>query len=115
MQALPILDKEENKRKDGYADPALQIKKLEEECEHLRKDLKAVENMLEFERNRFQLQMKSKEAGLANLLSRKIGLEIQAIRETAEYVDDDNRRRLNRRLGRIDNILKSFGGNADAE
>ena len=69
--------------------------------------------MLEFERNRFQLQMKSKEAGLANLLARKIGLEILAIRETAEYVDDDNRRRLYRRLDRIDDILKNFGGKAD--
>ena len=90
-------------------DPTKQIAELEKECAQLKKDLKAAENMLEFERNRFQLQMKLKETGLANLLSRKIGLEIQAIRETAEYVDEDNQRRLYRRLDRIDNILKNFG------
>jgi len=95
------------------SDSAKRIEELEAECARLRKSLKAAEDLLEFERNRFQRQMKSKEAGLAKLLSKKIGLEIQAIRETAEYVDADNQRRLYRRLVRIDDILRNFGGMND--
>lgn len=102
-----------SKWKGSHADSVRQIEELEEECAQLKKDREAADNMLEFEKNRFQRQMQSKDAGLAKQLSKKIELEIQAIRETAEYVDEDNQRRLYRRLGRIDDILRNFGGSAD--
>ena len=102
-----------SKWKGSHADSVRRIDELEAECAQLRKEREASENMLEFEKNRFQRQMQSKDAGLAKQLSKKIELEIQAIRETAEYVDEDNQRRLYRRLGRIDDILKNFGGSTD--
>lgn len=70
--------------------------------------------MLEYERNKFERQMQSKEAGIAEQLAGDIELEIQAIRETTEYIDEDNQRRIRRRLQRIDDILQEFGGASDA-
>ena len=66
------------------------------------------ENMLEYERNKFEKQMRDKEAGIIEELYDKLELELLAIKETAEYIDDDNKRRIMRRLQRIDDILQSI-------
>ena len=89
----------------------LEIRNAELEADNarLRKELKDADGLLEFERNRFQRQMQHKEAGIAEQLSRMLRLELQAIRETAEYVDEHNQYLLIRRLDRIENILSDFG------
>ena len=103
-----------SKWKGSHADSVRRIEELEAECAMLRKEREEANNLLEYERNRFQLQIQSKEEGLAEQLSEEIAIEIQSIRETAEYVDKDNRYLIYRRLQRIDDILKEFGGRADA-
>lgn len=90
------------------------INNLEEEQVRLREERTSAEDMLEYERNKFQRQMETKEAGLADQLSEDLSLEIQAIRETVEYIDEDNQRRILRRLQRIDKILHEFGGTDNA-
>ena len=67
------------------------------------------ENMLSFERNKFQRLMETREAGIAEELSDRLKLELQAIGEIAEYLGDDDKRRIQRRLQRIDKILSAFG------
>lgn len=83
-------------------------------CLKIPKDKRRPLTMLEYERNKFERQMQSKEAGIAEQLAGDIELEIQAIRETTEYIDEDNQRRIRRRLQRIDDILQEFGGASDA-
>lgn len=96
--------------KGVHADLVEKNRQLEKELDRLSKDRTAAEDMLEYERNKFKRQMETKEAGLAEQLSDNLSLEIQAIRETVEYVDEDNQRRILRRLQRIDKILHEFGG-----
>ena len=100
--------------KANHADLVTRIETLESENDQLRKDRSAAESRLEYETNRYVRQMQTKEEGIAEQLAGDIELEIQAIRETLEYVDEDNQRRIRRRLQRIDDILSDFGGNADA-
>lgn len=101
--------------KGAHADLIEKVRNLETERDRLREERIAAEGMLEYERNKFHRQMETKEAGLADQLSENLSLEIQAIRETVEYVDEDNQRRILRRLQRIDKILQEFGGAEDAE
>lgn len=108
------LSAEIDKRKREHADLVARLESLESEGAQLRKERSEAESMLEYERNRYQQQMLTKEAGLAEQLASALKLEIQAIRETAEYIDEDNQVRILRRLNRIDDILMEFGGSVDA-
>ena len=100
--------------KGDNADLIARIEALEKENARYRQERTDAERMLEYERNKFERQMQSKEAGIAEQLAGDIELEIQAIRETTEYIDEDNQRRIRRRLQRIDDILQEFGGASDA-
>ena len=100
--------------KGDNADLTAHIEALEKENARYRQERTDAERMLEYERNKFERQMQSKEAGIAEQLAGDIELEIQAIRETTEYIDEDNQRRIRRRLQRIDDILQEFGGASDA-
>ena len=100
--------------KGDNADLIARIEALEKENARYRQERTDAESMLEYERNKFERQMQSKEAGIAEQLAGDIELEIQAIRETTEYIDEDNQRRIRRRLQRIDDILQEFGGASDA-
>ena len=100
--------------KQAHADLLKEIQEMESENQLLSKAKADAENMLEFERNKYQLQMQTKEAGIAEQLSEDLKLEIQAIKETVEYIDEDNKRRIQRRLQRIDKILHEFGGEENA-
>lgn len=70
----------------------------------------AAENMLGYEKNKFEKQLQSQEAGLAGQISADISLELQALRELVEYLGEDDQRRFRRRLDRIDRYLQEFGG-----
>lgn len=96
--------------KGDNADLIARIEALEKENARYRQERTDAESMLEYERNKFERQMQSKEAGIAEQLAGDIELEIQAMREIIEYIDEDNQRRIHRRLQRIDDILQEFGG-----
>lgn len=100
--------------KGDHADLVARIEALEAENERYCKERDDAENMLEFETNRFERQLRSKRADLAKRLNRAIELELQAIRETTEYIDENNQRRIRIRLQQIDDILHEFGGGLDA-
>lgn len=100
--------------KGDNADLIARIETLEKENARYRQERTDAESMLEYERNKFERQMQSKEAGIAEQLAGDIELEIQAIREIIEYIDEDNQRRIRRRLQRIDDILQEFGGGPHA-
>lgn len=74
----------------------------------LRREKETAEKMLEYERNKFKRQLQAKEAGIAEELAEAISLEIQAIRDLCGYITEDDSRRIQRRLQRIDEILKGF-------
>lgn len=76
----------------------------------LRTELMAAEDMLEFERNKFEKLLITQEADIAERISTSISLELQAIRDLACYLGEDDRKRFNRRLDRIDRYLSEFGG-----
>ena len=82
--------------------------KMQRKIRYLEKQYIAATNMLEYERNKFQRLLEMKEAGIAEELSENLSLELQAIYDIAEYVDDDNKRRIVRRLNRINDILDRF-------
>lgn len=84
------------------------IAQLEKENARYKQEINDAENMLAYERNKFERQLQEKEAGIAEQLSNAISLEIQALREIIEYIEEDDRRRIQRRLLRIGDILKEF-------
>lgn len=106
-----LLTAELNKWKADNADLVSHMETLEAENEQLRQKHSKSENRLEYERDIFERQMRTKEEGIAKQLTSTIHSELQAVREIAERVDENNQRRIFRRLDRIDEFLKRFGGN----
>lgn len=80
---------------------------LQEENAHLR-------GMLEFERNKYERQMILAESEISDQLAKELHLELQAIRETAEYVAEADRRRICRRLDRIERVLLEMKSKSQA-
>lgn len=83
---------------------------LEIQAQQLREERDAAENMLAYEKNKFETQLRSQEVGLADQLSADIDLELQALRDLVEYLDEPDQKRFRRRLDRIDRFLREFGG-----
>lgn len=91
-------------------DVSLRNAELTAQIEQLQAEKEAAENMLDFEKNKFEKQLESQEAGVADQLSSDIGLELLALRELVEYLPEDQQKRFRRRLDRIDRYLHEFGG-----
>lgn len=72
-----------------------------------------VENMLDYERNKFERQMKLKDQGIVRHLAEKLNPELESIRESIQYIEDDDRMRIGRRLDRIDKILNRLEAKAN--
>lgn len=100
------LHNEVNKWKDIHGDLLRQIDVLTQENEKLARDKIATENMMDFERNKYERQMMLAEKEISEQLAEDLSLELQAIRETTEYINEADRRRICRRLDRIDEILQ---------
>lgn len=83
---------------------------LRADAQHHREECEAAENRLDYEKNKFEKQLKTQEAGLAEQITSDIALELQAIRDLVDYLDEDDQKRFRRRLDRIDCYLKEFGG-----
>ena len=102
------------RQKDAHRDLTEQIEQLSQENIQLKQNNISAENMMEFERNKYERQMMLKEQGIARHLSKKLNLELQSIRESIKYIGEDDRLRIARRLDRIDKILQGLGGKPDA-
>lgn len=87
------------------------IEQLKAENEQLRKERDAAKNMLEFEQSKHDHQLRTLEESLAERLANDIRLELQAIREIADYVDGKDKNRLVRRVNCIEECLSRFQNN----
>ena len=87
-----------------------QIDALHAENGQLIQDREAAENMLEYEKNKFAKLLQSQKSGLADQLTADIALELQALRELVEHLEPGEQNKINRRLNRIDEYLREFGG-----
>lgn len=97
-----ISDDELNRLRSECASLQKQVTELQSDVEHER-------NYLIYERNKFDRLMAAKDKGIAEELNGKLRLDLDAIREIVSYLDqDDDRRRILRRLDRIDMVLEDF-------
>lgn len=84
-------------------------KKNSLELENLQSEVNSLRNLLEFERNRYERIIASKDAGIARHLREKVSLDLDAMRETAKYLAPDDGARITRRLDRIEKVLANMG------
>ena len=82
-----------------------QIAFLTAENEKLKAEKTAAENMLEYERHKYQRQLSAQESGIIEHFLNAVGLELQAIYDLTEYLEESDKRRIRRRLNRINDIL----------
>lgn len=87
------------------------IEQLKAENEQLRKERDAAEKRLVYERDIFERRMHTVEDGIAEQFLETIRLELSAIREISDHVDDRNKDRLNRRVDRIEERLSRLCNN----
>ena len=85
-----------------------QFAKLEAENTSLRHDITTLENMMAYEKNKYERLLSSQRSALVEDLLSFIGLELQAIHDIAEHVPEDDKRRIMRRLHRITGYLAIF-------
>jgi dsDNA-specific endonuclease/ATPase MutS2 len=95
------------------SDMAASIERLEAENAELRKDLQQERNYLEFERNKYERLFKAQGQGYAKELKDTIELELLSIRDICENVPEFDKRRILRRLDRINQYLEEFGVHAE--
>lgn len=67
-----------------------------------------LENRLLYERNKYEKLLRDKERGICEALGKDLQLELSALRDIAEHVNEDDRRRIIRRLNRIEERLHEF-------
>lgn len=67
-----------------------------------------LENRLEYERNKYERIIRDQERGICEALGKDLQLELSALRDIAEHVNEDDRRRIIRRLNRIEERLHEF-------
>lgn len=80
---------------------------LQEENAHLR-------GMLEFERNKSARLLAMANGSIADHLHKAIALDLDAMRETAKYLNPDDSKRITRRLDRIDRVLLDMKSKSQA-
>lgn len=87
------------------------IEQLKAENEQLRKERDAAEKRLVYERDIFERRMRTIEDGIAEQFLETIRLELSAIREISDHVDERNKNRLIRRADRIEERLSRIINN----
>lgn len=83
------------------------VTELEKQVAELKAEVEYGRNYLEYERNKYERLLEMEEHGIVADLNQKLKLELDALRDIASYVPDDDQKRILRRLGRIDEILES--------
>ena len=86
------------------------VETLQLEVQQAKEERTAAENMLDYERNKFEKLIATQEAGAAAQISEDISLELIALREIAENMEAVDQKRILRRVDRIERYLKEFGG-----
>ena len=87
-----------------------QMEVLKSQAQAFQAERDAAENMLDYEKNKYEKQLDAQGADLAEQLYYDIGLELEALRELVDHLDLNNQRRFLRRLDRMDRYLREFGG-----
>lgn len=87
-----------------------QISVLNEQARAFQAERDAAENMLEYEKNKYEKQLKARGAGLAKRLAYDIGLELETLWDLIEYLEPDDQRRFRKQLDCIERSLREFGG-----
>lgn len=87
-----------------------QIAVLKDQAKAFQAERDAAENMLDYEKNKYEKQLDAQGADLAEQLSYDIGLELEALRELVDRLEPNNQRRFLRRLDRMEQYLREFGG-----
>ena len=87
-----------------------EIGTLRDQAQQLSEERDAAENMLDYEKNKYEKQLDAQGADLAEQLMYDIGLELEAIRGLVDRLDQNNQRRFLRRLDRMEQYLREFGG-----
>ena len=80
------------------------------ECVKLKEELELKENMLKFEKNRFEQQFISKEKNLMSEVESVIGLEIEGIEGIADRLPARERERILRYIRRMRERIIELGG-----
>lgn len=94
---------------DDYVKLQSDLAKTQEELAETKKDLARAEGMREFEVNKYTLLLRSQGRGYAKELRSTIELELVTLRELADRIPGDDKRKFIRRLDRIDMYLEEFG------
>ena len=81
---------------------------LLERISDLEKELLETKNRMLYEINKYEKLLEGKEAGIVDEVCNIIKLEIEAIDEIADHVDERNRTRLKRRVDRIKQQLYRY-------
>ena len=87
-----------------------QLSAAKEQCEKLSKELVLSENMLQFEKNRYEQQFVSKEKNLMSEVESIIGLEIEGIESVAAHLPEKEQARIMRYVRRIRDRITALGG-----
>ena len=84
------------------------IAELEAENKELRAGIKSAEDMLDYERNKYERLLVQADSDIAEKIRHWIGLELEGIRDVAAHVPENDSRRIIRRLDRIERYLSEI-------
>ena len=107
---IAALEKDIADSKSLINDLYLRISEMKEDIEKERELKEQSDKRVEYERMKYDMQLQSALSGLYNEVENKIGLELQAIEEIAENLDERNSVRISRRVERIRTQVKKMGG-----
>lgn len=91
-----------------------EIEKLQVECTTTKEELVLKDNMVKFEKNKFEQQFIGKEKNLMAEVENVIGLEIEGIEGIANRLPDKERERILRYIRRIKERITELGGQNNA-
>ena len=79
---------------------------LKNELEALNNRLNAEQNRVHFEKNKYEQSILTMKKSMLNSLKKKLDLEIDGIEESIRFIPDDKKNKIQKRIDRINNILK---------
>lgn len=68
-----------------------------------------MEDLLAFERNKYERLLREQGAGIAEEIADTIELELIAIEDIAQHINPDDTARITRRVKRIREFLREYG------
>ena len=86
------------------------IVSMNKEIENLKEKLVSTENLLKYEKNKYEQQYVTKASSLLDELEEHIGIELQGIEDVAERLPDREREKILRKIKKIRDKAGSYGG-----